>query len=49
MRLTNMEATLSSDDFPTAFDPSRCVIFLGAGFSANSTNKANGSPLLETD
>lgn len=39
-----MEATLSSDDFPTAFDPSRCVIFLGAGFSANLTNKANGSP-----
>ncbi|SSV50698.1 Uncharacterised protein [Acinetobacter baumannii] len=39
-----MEATLSSDDFPTAFDPSRCVIFLGAGFSADSTNKANGCP-----
>lgn len=35
---------MSSDDFPEVFDPSRCIIFLGAGFSANSTNKVNCNP-----
>lgn len=30
--------------FPTDFDPSRCVLFLGAGFSAGATNKLNGHP-----
>ncbi|WP_175181346.1 SIR2 family protein [Achromobacter aegrifaciens] len=35
---------MSFDDFPKVFDPSRCVIFLGAGFSADSKNKNNGYP-----
>ncbi|MGL4408262.1 MAG: SIR2 family protein [Zoogloea sp.] len=39
-----METTLIPDEFPTVFDPSRCVIFLGAGFSADSTNKEHGHP-----
>lgn len=39
-----MESTLISDDFPAVFDPSRCIIFLGAGFSAESKNKQNGFP-----
>lgn len=31
-------------EFPTNFDPSRCVLFLGAGFSAEATNKLNVKP-----
>ncbi|SOC21364.1 SIR2 family protein [Rhodobacter maris] len=29
-----------SDEFPTSFDPSRCVLFLGAGFSAGAKNRS---------
>jgi len=29
---------LEVDNFPESFDPTRCVLFLGAGFSANATN-----------
>jgi hypothetical protein len=31
-------------NFPNDFDPSRCVLFLGSGFSAAATNKLKGSP-----
>lgn len=28
------------DEFPESFDPTRCVLFLGAGFSADATNRS---------
>lgn len=30
-----------TDEFPTTFDPSRCVLFLGAGFSAEARNRSS--------
>lgn len=30
--------------FPAEFDPSRCVLFLGSGFSADAKNKRNQGP-----
>lgn len=35
---------MPDQQFPTNFDPSRCVLFLGAGFSAEATNKLNSKP-----
>lgn len=35
---------MTADDFPKNFDPSRCILFLGAGFSADALNKAGGNP-----
>lgn len=35
---------LNDNTFPELFDPSRCILFLGAGFSAESTNKINTNP-----
>ncbi|MFC3074436.1 SIR2 family protein [Shinella pollutisoli] len=32
------------DEFPRNFDPTRCILFLGAGFSADALNKAGGKP-----
>lgn len=34
---------MNSDDFPETFDPSRCVLFLGAGFSADALNKSSNA------
>jgi len=39
-----LEIDLNLDDFPEIFDPSRCILFLGAGFSAEAKNKANTHP-----
>ena len=35
---------MNTDNFPELFDPSRCILFLGAGFSADSTNRNNTNP-----
>ena len=35
---------MTDTQFPVNFDPSRCVLFLGAGFSANAKNKLNIEP-----
>ncbi|MBS0257006.1 MAG: SIR2 family protein [Proteobacteria bacterium] len=35
---------MTTSEFPKNFDPSRCVLFLGAGFSADALNKAGGNP-----
>lgn len=35
---------LISDEFPESFDPTRCILFLGAGFSASAVNKAGTNP-----
>lgn len=35
---------MNDDSFPELFDPSRCILFLGAGFSADSKNKINTNP-----
>lgn len=35
---------MPDQEFPTNFDPSRCVLFLGAGFSAEAKNKLNVKP-----
>lgn len=43
-KLTNIDNTLDSEGFPKEFDPSRCILFLGAGFSANAKNKENLKP-----
>lgn len=32
------------DSFPESFDPTRCVLFLGAGFSADARNKHGTNP-----
>ena len=36
-------------DFPETFDPTRCVLFLGAGFSADATNKRGTNPPVGND
>lgn len=35
---------MPSSPFPTGFDPSRSVLFLGSGFSNEATNRSNGNP-----
>lgn len=35
---------MTEDPFPATFDPTRCILFLGAGFSADATNKRNERP-----
>lgn len=33
-----------TNNFPTAFDPTRCILFLGSGFSREATNRINSNP-----
>ena len=41
---TSKGGQMTINEFPDNFDPSRCVLFLGAGFSADAANKAGGNP-----